>query len=368
MPSEHTFLTRLWQKLPGFRMPTMRVPNLALIERGKNACKRLGALGGALASLLGVYLLTVLFLWWWWDREPPRFDVQERALSMARASGHTPVTGYVTTATGLELVRTLLESRGGYLSNDIAPPGRWMDNVPNWEFGVLVQVRDFSRAMRHDFSRSQSQSSEDPQLAEAEGKFFYDNASWLFPASESEYRTGMNHVRRYLSRLADRDAPEAQFYARADNLRAWLRAVDSRLGSLSQSLSASVGKPQLDLALAGDASAQQATEAPDETYLKTPWHQVDDHFYEARGQTWALLHLLRAVEIDFAEVLEDKNARVSLAQIIRELEGSQQRLRSPLILNGGGFGMLANHSLVMASYVSRTNAALNDLRALLAEG
>ena len=330
--------------------------------------KAFGIVGRVLAAVLAVYLVTVLFLWWWWDAEPDQFDVQARAEVMAAASGHQLVTGYATTATVVEIARTLLESRGGYLSNDIAPPGAWMDNVPNWEFGVLVQLRDFSRSMRHEFSRSQSQSTEDPDLAEAEGKFFYDNSSWVFPASESEYRDGIAYVERYLGRIADSQAPDAQFYARADNLRAWLSAVDSRLGSLSQSLSASVGKPQLDLALAGDRSASQATTTPAETFLKTPWHQVDDYFYQARGQAWALLHLLRAIEIDFAQVLDDKNARVSLAQIIRELEGSQQTLWSPVVLNGGGFGMLANHSLVMASYVSRTNAALNDLRTLLADG
>ena len=76
----------------------------------------------------------------------------------------------------------------------------------------------------------------------------------------------------------------------------------------------------------------------------------------------------RAVEVDFAGVLEKKNALISLQQIIRELEGTQQHLWSPMVLNGGGFGVMANHSLVMASYISRANAALIDLRALLDQG
>lgn len=91
-------------------------------------------------------------------------------------------------------------------------------------------------------------------------------------------------------------------------------------------------------------------------------------FFEARGSAWALIHLLKAVEIDFADVLEKKNARVSVQQIIRELEATQQTLFSPMVLNGSGFGMLANHSLVMASYISRANAAIIDLRRLLAQG
>lgn len=74
------------------------------------------------------------------------------------------------------------------------------------------------------------------------------------------------------------------------------------------------------------------------------------------------------MERDFGPVLDNKNARVSLQQIIRELEATQVPLFSPVILNGTGFGLVANHSLTMASYISRANAAIIDLRELLAQG
>ena len=144
--------------------------------------------------------------------------------------------------------------------------------------------------------------------------------------------------------------------------------METRLGDISQRLSQSVGKKQLHLGLAGDPAATQATDTRQDTQKKTSWFEIDDVFYEARGQTWALVHLLKAVDHDFAAVLDDKNARVSLRQIIRELEATQEAIWSPMILNGGGFGFLANHSLVMASYVSRVNAALIDLRDLLDKG
>jgi hypothetical protein len=102
--------------------------------------------------------------------------------------------------------------------------------------------------------------------------------------------------------------------------------------------------------------------------VKTPWLELDDVFYEARGTAWALLHFLRAVEYDFRHVLDDKNATVSLRQIIRELEASLAPMGSPIVLNGGGFGFFANHSLVMASYLSRAHQATSNLRELLAGG
>jgi hypothetical protein len=102
--------------------------------------------------------------------------------------------------------------------------------------------------------------------------------------------------------------------------------------------------------------------------VKTPWLEIDDVFYEARGTAWALLQFMAAAQIDFDSVLDDKNAVVSLQQIMRELEGGLGRVGSPMILNGDGFGLFANHSLVLASYLSRAHAAVIDMRELLEQG
>ena len=278
------------------------------------------------------------------------------------------VTGYTSTLTLIEITNALLTKSGGYLSNDVIPPSIWMDNIPNWEFGVLVQIRDYSRALRNDISRSQSQSLEDADLAIAEPQFNFNSESWLFPPTEREYRKGITALNAYLSRLSNVEQDNAQFYARADNLADWLAIVEKRLGSLSQRLSASVGQVRINTDLAGDPNANQSTPTAAELITKTPWTKIDDIFYETRGSTWALIHLLKAAEYDFADILQKKNALISLRQIIRELEASQEAVWSPVILNGSGFGLLANHSLVMASYISRANAAIIDLRSLLSQG
>jgi hypothetical protein len=327
-----------------------------------------GGMRKALAIILGAYLLFTILLGMYWSVTPPVFDVQARAQALAAEKGGEVVTGSVTTGALIGVMETLLEKPGGYTHNDRFPPGLWLDNMPNWEYGALVQVRDLSRAMRQTLSRSQSQSTEDVDLVEMEPRFNFNSNSWILPSSESEYRAGLRYARSYFRRLSDESAPGAQFYARSDNLRDWLATVDTRLGSLSQRLSASVGQVRLNTDLAGDAEATQSTVAPTEQLVRTPWSEIDDVFFEARGTSWALIHFLKAMEVDFADVLRKKNAQVSLQQIIRELEGTQDPLWSPMILNGSGFGPLANHSLVMASYISRANAAIVDLRDLLAQG
>lgn len=327
-----------------------------------------GPIRKVILVLLVVYLLAALVIGVYWSSEPDYFSVHERAAARAEAVGVQPVVGFTSTSTLIEIANTLLEKPGGYIQNDKFPPGLWLDNMPSWEQGVIIQMRDFSRAMRSDFSRSQSQSTEDKDLAVAEPQMNFNSNSWILPSTEKEYKRGVAALERYLLRLADQQETDAQFYTRADNLRRWLNDVETRLGSLSQRLSASVGRARLNTDLAGDAEAQQSTPAGYDEIVKTPWTKIDNVYYETRGTSWALLHLLRAVEIDFYDVLEKKNALVSLRQIIRELEATQETLWSPMVLNGNGFGLFANHSLVMSSYITRANAALKDLSDLLAQG
>ena len=339
-----------------------------MLEAFKNRLANLGnqstwivaASGAAVLYLLGAVLLGIH-----WS-QPPQQQRIEEILAETAPGDHQVTIGSATVGTLIFITETLLHKPGGYLSNDVTPPGLWLDNMPNWEFGTLVQARDLARALRKDLSRSQSQSTEDADLVVAEPALNYDSEKW-FPSAESSYFKAVESLKSYQGRLAT-PGESAQLYARADNLRNYLADVETRLGSLSQRLSASVGQARFNTDLAGDPAAGQSTQDVSERMVKTPWLEIDDVFFEARGSAWALLHILRAIEKDFGSVLDNKNARVSLKQVIRELEATQQTVWSPIILNGSGFGVFANHSLVMASYISRAHAAISDLRALLAQG
>ena len=328
----------------------------------------MGFLMRPLVALPFVLVLLLLILGWYWSREPDLMMLKSPSTEYATEQGVKPVIGYATTQMMVQAVDTLLNKPGGYLSNDISPPGVFLDNMPNWEFGVLQQVRDLAKALRNDYSRSQTQSVADQDLELAEPRFSVNSEAWIFPSAEGEYGAGNEALVKYLERLSDTSQRNAQFYARADNLNEWLSLVEKRLGSLSQRLSAARPQTRLNTDLAGDANAQQSTEVEDEVVANVSWFQIDDNFYEARGTAWALIHFLKAAEQDFNPVLKDKNAIPTLRQIIRELESTQSTVWSPIILNGSGFGVLANHSLVMASYISRAHSAMSDLRRLLEQG
>ena len=58
----------------------------------------------------------------------------------------------------------------------------------------------------------------------------------------------------------------------------------------------------------------------------------------------------------------------SVVSTVPNFKASLEGLSSPMILNGSGYGLFANHSLVMANYLARANAAVITLRDLLDQG
>ena len=67
-------------------------------------------------------------------------------------------------------------------------------------------------------------------------------------------------------------------------------------------------------------------------------------------------------------VAKQRNATMTLQQVIRELKATQKTIWSPMVLNGSEFGLFANHSLVLSSYISRANTGIIELYTLLERG
>lgn len=302
------------------------------------------------------FLVVLLYgIAWYWSREPATFDVVEFAATEAGVKNPKELPlGYTYSSTLIEIAETLLHKPGGFLSNDVFPPSVFLDNIPNWEVGALVALRDATTALRNNIARSQTQSQEDPDLARGEPFFYFDYKSWQLPSSESEYEKGIEALQSYRERVSKR---AANFYSRADNLRQYLEVLEKRLGDYSNRLSASTQET-----MQGGVVERRPGLA------RTPWIKIDDQFFEARGYAWAAMHVLKSIEFDFRDILGNKTALVSLQQVIRELENSQKTFLSPVILNGSGFGLFANYSLTLANYIARANAATIDLRSLLQQG
>ena len=130
-------------------------------------------------SSIGAMLLRMTVLGIYFSREPAMFWVNHSA------DADTAIVGFSTTDTLIRVAETLLDKQGGYLTNDKIPPNVFLDNIPSWEIGVINQIRDLGRVMRDDYTRSQSQSKEDEDIAEGAPHVFFDNNSWIFPSTGS---------------------------------------------------------------------------------------------------------------------------------------------------------------------------------------
>ena len=343
-------------------------------------------------------LVVLLILGAWWGSEPGQFNIQDEARKRVEESkletnehheqpvhvAEAPKTnedgeiaegefsempiGYTYTNTLAHIAEVLLHKSGGYITNDVAPPGVFLDNISNWEYGALVMLRDGTTALRNHFARDQSQSAEDPDLAIAEPYFYYEHNSWALPSTEAEYQKGIEALHKYMSRLQKYggNVKKAQFYSRADNLWQYTEVVIKRLGGLSTRLTANSAGGNYGPGLS--VLEKQAADEKGTPVTKVSWLEIDDIFYEARGASWALLHILRAIKHDFADILLDKRAMRTVDIMIKAMENALTPILSPMILDGSGYGLFANYSLTMANYISRANAAALDLRDIMNRG
>lgn len=305
-------------------------------------------------GVVGAFLAGLLILALWWSQEPALNDVA--AATEARAGDEVPVTGLHTAVAVEETVRSLLHKPGGYLRNSRLPPAVLLDNMPNWELGVVWHMREWSVTLRRDVSRADAQATEDPDLVIVEPQFHFDTDSWMLPSTVSEYRRGLQHLGQYIERL---QAGEAEFHPRAADLSRWLDKVERRVEDLNDALMASaatrVYQPESFLGLTAPEAA-------------TPRLQVDDILYQTRGYAWALNHSLQGVRVDYAPVFADADAATqALDQALLELSALQRPIWSPWVVNASGQGVLTNHSLVAAAHLARVRLALAELQKALTD-
>lgn len=286
-----------------------------------------------LLALLTIYLLVSLVLGIWWSQRPEPFDVDQATTQWLGSPADAELPrGARLTASMLTSLDILLEKPGGWLRNDMLLPGVWLDNMPSWEYGVLTQLRILGKALPAMGPAGTG------ALESASKALQSDSEDWLYPAAEKRYSQAQGALASYLAGIV---RGGDGFAATGEGLAGWLDAVSRRFSGLTQQLLASVDDPEALRELGVDDAALPEA---------TPWFRIDNVFFEARGDAWGLLQLLKAARLDYAEVLGKASANTTLERLIAELELAQRRVWSPVILNGSGFGIFANHSLVLANY------------------
>ncbi|MGZ9083598.1 MAG: DUF2333 family protein, partial [Rhodoplanes sp.] len=180
-------------------------------------------------------------------------------------------------------------------------PGSMLDNMPNFQQGIIYALSRFGNALTEQLARSRGTSAVDPDADRAVGLLRYPGNIWLFnpesslaptASSDSQYRAAFRALRAYNQRAAE---GRATFERRADNLIDTLERFINDLGSASAII---------DEHLSNDAGLPISFSA-------------DDIFYQTKGRLYAYYMLLKGLGQDFEQVLGERNLGAVWAQMLQ---------------------------------------------------
>jgi hypothetical protein len=247
-----------------------------------------------------------------------------------------------------------------WLPNDIFWPTVFLDNMPNFQIGVLEVVRYNTRVLRDNLSRMRTTDKLDPNAEAAFTALSNDPKKWWFPSAESKWKIAHSHLEAYYKTLA---TGKSHFYARADNLVELLNQYLSLMGGANTRL---INAPR-DVQTTLSVEAEKGENSPGAMVnIEIPWHKIDDNFYYAQGVAYALYESFRAIRFDFSDVLADKNS-LQMADKILEVLG-RCRFEPLIVFNGDPGSIFANHSLNLSGVFNDARQKINSLTVALMQG
>ncbi|MEZ5931455.1 MAG: DUF2333 family protein [Alphaproteobacteria bacterium] len=261
-----------------------------------------------------------------------------------------PEGGSLAVAVAADLIQRETETHRWVANDPFFMPGSMLDNMPNFQQGIVTALFRFTSELRDEVARTRGSSAEDQDAATAAGRLSYPGNVWLYDPdvslwtpttpSEKQYGEGMRALRRYNDRVA---SGQAVFEARSDNLQTMIDRFTSDIGSSSAAIARHL--------------TERSGWVPDFT--------GDDLFYANKGRLYAYYLLMRAMEVDFAKVIAEKdlgNAWKLTMDSLREAA----TLQPWVILNGAPDSqLLPSHLAAQGFYLLRARTQLKEITNIL---
>jgi hypothetical protein len=224
-------------------------------------------------------------------------------------------------------------------------PGALLDNMPNYQMGIVAALSRFAVELGDQLARTRGSSQIDPDLDAAAGLLKYPGTIWLVDpqtwfkptaSSESQYRRAMRALRNYNARLAQ---GQAVFETRSDNLQATLERIAVDLGSSSAAI---------DRAVTEDSGFW-------------PDFSADDLFYANKGRLYAYYLLLRELEVDFANVIRERDLGAAWTQMLDTFREAAT-LQPWIVVNGDPASQfLPSHLAAQGFFLLRARTQLKEI-------
>ena len=282
----------------------------------------------------------------------------------SRKPGYLVLEGVDKKVKGAHFVRTnqalVTYMTANWMPNDLFWPTVFLDNLPNFQIGVLEVVRYNVRVLRDNLSRMRTTDKLDPDAEAAFTALSNDPYKWWFPSAESKWKLANTHLAAYYRNLL---SGKSHFYARADNLVELLNQYLSLMGGVNTRLINAPRDIKETLAVEEEKGKTSPTTMVD---IDIPWRQIDDNFYYAQGVAYALYESFQAIRSDFIDVLTDKNS-LQLVDKILEVLGRCQ-FEPLIVFNGDPGSIFANHSLNLSGVFNDARQKINSLTVALMQG
>ncbi|AGI68873.1 hypothetical protein DUF2333 [Octadecabacter antarcticus 307] len=260
-----------------------------------------------------------------------------------------PANGSAAVATAAALLDRELNVHGWTPNDPFFAPSGILDNMPNFQIGVINAVGRFSFEMLDQIGRRSGSSSADPDLERASGFLQYPPNIWLWEPStsflpsvpsERQYLQGLAALQSYNTRLA---RGQAEFELRNDTLAAALSRISDDLGSQTSLIDQ-----------AQDTGWWMFSQA------------ADDVFYQNKGMLYAYDVILESLGEDYVKVIDENNLGQIWGQAMDSLRlGSQ--LRPAIVLNGNlDRSIFANHLALQGFFMKRAILQLEEVIGVLA--
>lgn len=247
-----------------------------------------------------------------------------------------------------------------WLPNDIFWPTVLLDNMPNFQLGVLEVVRYNTRVLRDNLTRMRTTDTLDPLAEKTFTALSNDPNKWWFPSAESKWKLAGKSLGDYYQNLI---SGKSNFYPRADNLVELLNQYLSLMGGVNTRLINAPGDVKAVVAVEDE---KETVKRPKMVEVQIPWRRIDDNFYYAQGVAYALNESFKAIRIDFLDVLTDKNSVKLVDKILENL--GRCNFEPLFIFNGDPDSIFANHSLNLSGMFNDARQKINSLTVALMQG
>jgi hypothetical protein len=297
---------------------------------------KLGGLATAALLLLAYYLIGAVLL--------TRIDDN---LTFRPGKTDLPAGGSETVAMMSALLDREVRGYGWKPNNPWLYPTALMDNMPNYQLGILAGLRPVGLELRDSVGRLRGSGGTDKDLEAVYAALSYPPDRWFigakFPflgmSSESFYRDAVKGLRSYNGRVSSGNA-------------IYERRVDTLVRLLDR-LSLSLGAASSDV----------------DKRMQTPGGlfdtQADDVFYRAKGQCYAAYLLLSAMRNDYAAVIRDRAVANLWADMMDELKQAVQ-LNPWIVSNGKSDDVFVqNHLAAQGVHLERARQRLREITGIL---